>query len=91
MIRAEHKYILLLARADGLDFGPRSPSSEYITECNLLSERNFVEVNTSFLIPITIQSSTRPAISTGLVTSFSGLDTLGLLPRCNAGVSNSPK
>jgi hypothetical protein len=54
MIRTEHKYMLLLARADGLGFGPRSPSLEYITEWNLLSEYNFVVVNISFLIPISI-------------------------------------
>jgi hypothetical protein len=66
--------MLLLARADGLQFGPRSKSSEYITECNLVSEYNYVEMNAFFLIPISIQTSTRPAISIGL-TSFSGLKT----------------
>jgi hypothetical protein len=76
MIRTEHKYMLLLARADGLGFGPRSPSLEYITEWNLLSEYNFVVVNISFLIPISIQTNIRPAISTGLLTSSSGLKTL---------------
>src|SRR5277367_5382490 len=78
MIRAEHKYMLLLARADGLGFGPRSPSLEYITEWNLLCEYNFVVVNISFLIPISIQTNTRPAISTGLLTSSSGLKTPSL-------------
>jgi hypothetical protein len=45
MIRAELKYMLLLARADGLNFGSRSPASEYITDWNLLSECNLVVVN----------------------------------------------
>jgi hypothetical protein len=59
MIRAEHKYMLLLARADGLNFGPRSPSSEYITARYLLSELQCSSEQThpySFPLPIPLSS-----------------------------------